>query len=68
MSDPLITAMRRLNQLHPRSFDGFDMGAEIERANRLMERADGSFYSRGPTVDDLTDDDSAYERTWGRNE
>ena len=54
MSDPLINALRTLIRLHPRGFDGFDMGNEIERANRLMERADGSFYTRGPTVDDLT--------------
>ncbi len=51
-ADPIITALRKIETLHPRSFAGFDMGAEIERANRLRERADGSFYTRGPCEGD----------------
>ena len=50
-ADKVINALKRLDELHP--VTPFDLGSEIEHANRLRERADGSFYERGPTLDDI---------------
>lgn len=50
-ADNVIAALKKLGDLHP--VTSFDFGNEIEHANRLRERADGSFYHRDITADDI---------------
>jgi len=57
----LTKALRKLSDMYPPV--EIDFGDEIERANRLMERTDGSFYQRGPRVDDGADEDRAYDES-----
>ena len=47
--DRINKAIRKVNRLQRRY--PIDRGNEIEHPGGLMERADGSFYQRGPEID-----------------